>query len=566
MMKILSNTINICSKYKGSLFITIFCQFFVSLSELVGLGFLIPVVNVLVNNKIPEQFLNLVSNKTLFNFFNFENETDFFIFIILIFFILKFFLTIFSNYFKLNFIKNLNTSLATKLFSEYSSFKYENFLKKGSATIIRNINNEVPSFTGKVVNPLLNLFSDVLLMIFFISFLFYYDFNTTLILGIFLIIIISLVAGFSKKYLFFLGNKKIEFSNPKIQYVQELARGIQEIKIFNLENFFLNKFKFIEKKFNEALLKCDLIVSSPKYFIELFAITIILGILLHNSSDLNSDTLIKISIFVVALLKLMPASNRILISFQQLNFGKSSLNLILNEIKSLKKTQDKKKLLKFKTSIILKNINFKYQNTNNYIFKNLSLKIYHGDTVGILGDTGSGKSTLINIILGLISPHSGTIKIDDIIIKNNFNYLLADTTYIPQFPIILNDTIENNITLGKSNFQNMIKSSIRNSLLSKYINSLKKKQKTFLNDFGNNLSGGQKQRVAISRFFYFNNNFNIFDESTNALDAKTEEKVIKNLIKNKNKKTIIFISHNKKVFKNFDKIYEIRNKKLKRTK
>jgi ATP-binding cassette, subfamily B, bacterial PglK len=227
MMKILSNTINICSKYKGSLFITIFCQFFVSLSELVGLGFLIPVVNVLVNNKIPEQFLNLVSNKTLFNFFNFENETDFFIFIILIFFILKFFLTIFSNYFKLNFIKNLNTSLATKLFSEYSSFKYENFLKKGSATIIRNINNEVPSFTGKVVNPLLNLFSDVLLMIFFISFLFYYDFNTTLILGIFLIIIISLVAGFSKKYLFFLGNKKIEFSNPKIQYVQELARGIQ---------------------------------------------------------------------------------------------------------------------------------------------------------------------------------------------------------------------------------------------------------------------------------------------------------------------------------------------------
>jgi ATP-binding cassette, subfamily B, bacterial PglK len=317
---------------------------------------------------------------------------------------------------------------------------------------------------------------------------------------------------------------------------------------------------------NEALLKYDLIVSSPKYFIELFAITIILGILLHNSSDLNSDTLIKISIFVVALLKLMPASNRILISFQQLNFGKSSLNLILNEIKSLKKTQDKKKLLKFKTSIILKNINFKYQNTNNYIFKNLSLKIYHGDTVGILGDTGSGKSTLINIILGLISPHSGTIKIDDIIIKNNFNYLLADTTYIPQFPIILNDTIENNITLGKSNFQNMIKSSIRNSLLSKYINSLKKKQKTFLNDFGNNLSGGQKQRVAISRFFYFNNNFNIFDESTNALDAKTEEKVIKNLIKNKNKKTIIFISHNKKVFKNFDKIYEIRNKKLKRTK
>ena len=232
------------------------------------------------------------------------------------------------------------------------------------------------------------------------------------------------------------------------------------------------------------------------------------------------------------------------------------------------KTGSNENIFKNQNHLKLVDINFDYDDTkniNDFIIKNISLEIKKGELIGLFGDTGSGKSTLIDIISGLLNPNNGKILLNDINISNHVHEWRNRIGYVSQFTYLLNDTIEKNIAFGvdqKNIDKDKLLTSLKNSLIYDFVNSLKLKEKTIIGENGVSLSGGQKQRIGIARALYNNPEFLIFDESTNSLDEKTENEFMKNLLELKKEKSIIFVTHKLELLKNCDKILYLKNQKL----
>ena len=227
------------------------------------------------------------------------------------------------------------------------------------------------------------------------------------------------------------------------------------------------------------------------------------------------------------------------------------------------KNENKNKI-KFKKNILLKNINFKYK--NNFVLKNLNLRIKKNTFIVICGKSGSGKTTLANVLLGLLSPSKGNIFVDaNKIDKNNLRNFQNILSYVPQNVFLFNGSIQENISMENKN-ENVDKKKLNNviklSKLNEFIKNLRGKYKSKIGEDGINISGGQKQRIGIARALYRSPDIIILDESTNSLDKKTENEIIKYLKKLSNTKTVILISHNTEAIKHCDEIYELKNLKL----
>ena len=271
-------------------------------------------------------------------------------------------------------------------------------------------------------------------------------------------------------------------------------------------------------------------------------------------------------------MRFIPSASRIIGSLQLFRFASPTIDLILKENLLTKNLTDK--IIKDKTnigdhsfssSINLKNLSFKFENKNEFILKDINLEIKKNEIIGIYGVSGSGKSTIVDLISGLLSSTSGRITMDNEAIKKNIFSWRAKFGYVTQNTYLLDDTIKNNIVFGDtSNFDDSrFKNAIDLSQLSKFVNELPDNVETIVGERGVMLSGGQIQRIGIARAIYHQSDILIFDESTSALDFTTEQKIMDEIINLKNKKTIIIISHKISILKICDKIYELKDKNLK---
>ena len=297
-------------------------------------------------------------------------------------------------------------------------------------------------------------------------------------------------------------------------------------------------------------------------------LSLILKEMLDKSTNVTAEI---IGVFAVASVRFIPGASKIIGSFQQIRFGAPALNTILKENILKKKyydeylyKRDQNSIHKFKECIELKDISFAYKNKKeNIILENLNLTINKNEIIGILGPSGSGKSTIVDILSGLLLPTSGKIFLDGKIIDHNI-LIRGLFAYVPQNVYLLNDTIKNNIIFDTTDTVNeeKLKNSVRFSQLNEFLNSLPNNLNTFVGERGSMLSGGQVQRIGIARALYHQSEIIIFDESTNALDQKSEKKVIDEIKYLKKIKTIIIISHKESNLEICDRIYELRDKKL----
>ena len=564
------------SKNKNIFIVLCFMSLVGATLETISVGIIFPFLNLLTEAKDKSLFDNFQFDilEKFDNFFSINSNYNLEILsVILILFIVYFknIYLIVLNWITFKFSLNLENDLSKKLFNLYLHQPYDFFLNRNSSKLIININNEVQLIKSNIINPIFVLFVDFFTILLIITLL-------IIVNPISSISIFTLMSMASFLYVFFT-RKKINIisierqinESKRLKTLQHSLNGIKEIKIANSENFFSNIFKIHNEKTNNAKNLHEFLSIIPKYILEIFAVTCLFSafFLLFVYQNLEFNKVIPLlGLYGVAAFKVLPSVNRIIQAINIISFGQPSLNLVANELRNLKKeTQTLNKLKLDITSfkdLTIEKLNF-YYDKKKKIFHDLNLTINKGDIIGIIGESGSGKSTFVDLITGILKPISGNILVNKKKIHENLGDWQKLIGYVPQEIFILDDTILNNISYGKEIDDTDIRE-IKNLIklvdLEQTIIKLPNKYETSLKERGLGLSGGQKQRVGIARALFQKPSFIILDEATNALDKKLEFKIVNNIKKIK-EVTILLISHNIETIKSeCNKIIEIQNNKV----
>jgi ABC-type bacteriocin/lantibiotic exporter with double-glycine peptidase domain len=540
---------------------------------MISLGLLVPIIGLLNNETLANN--SLVSNiLTSLSFLLKKFNNNEILALIVLFFIIFIFKTIFFTVLiKLSskFSSNISFNLSSKIFENYLYQKYYFYLVRGSSKLIQNITNEISNLTNIYLASVLSLFNEILLLISISAVLIILSpisfFSIISVFFIFSFLFVYLIKKFLKKW----GYQRQNHQENSIKFLQEGMRGIKELRIYNIERNFLDYFKFHTKKYLKIEENINFISIIPKYYIELLGVisfVVVFRILFLNNYQ-YSEIILILGIFAASSLKILPSINKVINSIVKIKYSYSSVNLIYNEI-NLKKYFYVNKINKnitFKKNLTLQKVFFKHENKQSFLFRNINLKIPLNKIIGVFGESGSGKTTLIDLIIGFLKPNRGVIFADE---KNINKYLRSwqnNIGYVQQFSYFIEDSIKNNIILGIKNKSldiNRINECLKIVGLDKIIQKFPKNIETSISELGNNFSGGQRQRLSIARALYKDPSILVLDEATNSLDDKSENIIIKNIIKSKKKRTIIIVTHKEKLARYCDIVLEVNSQKIKK--
>lgn len=543
--------------------------------DTLGVVSILPFIAVLSNPQIIET--NIIM-KNIFEaslFFGVENNQEFFLFLGVIVFLLLIISLIFkaiTTYAQLRFVFMHEYSLSKRLIEGYLNQPYSWFLNHNSANLGKTILSEVNHIVTHAIYPMIELISKGTISISIIILL--------VLLNPQLAILVSLSLGGSyaiifylvKKYLHRIGQKRLKSNELRFTSINEAFNASKEIKIGSLEQVYIKFFSDNAKIYAKSLTSSQTINQIPRFILEIIAfggIMLIILYLMTQTGNFN-NSLPMIGLYVFAGYRLMPSLQIVYSSSTQISFIGPSLDALIKDLKNLKYHSSNKniKKLTFKKELCLREIYYSYPNESRTALKNIKLSIKTKNTIGIVGATGSGKTTLVDIILGLLTPQNGILEIDGkIISKKNLRSWQKIIGYVPQNIFLSDDTIANNIAFGNDpnnvNLKKIKKVSKIANLADFIENELPKKYQTFVGERGVRLSGGQLQRIGIARALYNDPQVLIFDEATSALDNITEQKVMKAINDLKNDMTIILIAHRLSTIKNCDNIFFLEKGELK---
>jgi len=541
----------------------IFLMLIASLIELFSLGTIIVIINT---------FLEIGKSANLQGGF-FENflkdfsksfSLESIIFLLLLAFSLRFLILIFASWKESKFIADLRGKLTLDLYQNFLLRDPINIFKKNSSEYIRNFNDEVNNvmlFYQSIIKVVL----DLIVLIGLLIFLFIYNYKITSIIVISLFIIGILYYSIVKNKL--VNWAKIAMVNRKkrIQFINETFAAIKEIKIFAIEKYFLERFRIQNTSLSKIFFKHYFIGGLPRHTLEyILFITIISLIFFLYLNNFSQSSIIQIlAVYTLVSFRITPIVSRILASSQNIRFTSPSFKKLYVEYKH--PIQPKKKITKnfrYNKNLTIRLKNFKNENSQVAILKDISINIPKGSKVGIVGPSGSGKSTIIDIICGFKKAKKNCIKVDGKCILDNINGWQTNIGYIPQDIVILNQSIKENILFGSSNkkYSNKkILDILKKVSLHQFIKKLPGGLSHIIKQDGKNISGGEKQRIAIARSLIKNPEIIVLDEATSGLDTFTEEKIYQ-MIK-KLRKTVIVVSHRINSLNFCDKIYHLKSGK-----
>lgn len=550
---------------RKKLHLIILLMLFATVFELCSLAILIPLVNFLTDTNFLENL-----NNFLISFFSFTELTKLEILKILL--ILIFSVFIFKNvflavyhWFETGTFVMFRANLGIRLFERYVNGKYKFFLEKNSAEISSNIIQETAIFGNFFMN-ICTLIIESLILLSSIFFLMLIDVKTTLVL-------ISFVSFFSflfyiifKKKIKNLGSERKIGEKKKYEAFQKALSSFKEIIIFNAQKYFEEKFSLKALKVAKIHHQFTFISRLPRLWLESVAILSFGIFFLMQPSNIEKNyTLGLSSIIILILIKILPSAHKIINATQYIKFSKDCIDNLFNEL-NLKKDLDldPKKSLDLKKTIEFKNVSFFYDDEKLDGIKNINLNFNKGDKIGIIGPTGSGKSTFINLLTGLVKPSAGNILIDGKHLENNIRLWLNSLGYVSQINHVFEGSLIENIALGinpKDVDKSKIEEVIELSCLKNFYKD-KKGDNFIIDENGKNISGGEKQRICIARALYKNPEILVLDEATSSLDVEVESQILNNILKNFDDKTIFFISHKTSALKNFNKILKIKDNQI----
>ena len=553
-------------------FITIIGTFL----ETLGIGIIFPILKIIVEG---EEFIkNYHTNYAYINHFieylsskNYIELISFLLFLVILVFFIKtiFFLYLVNKQTKLSHM--IEYKLAKTLFYHYLNQEYSFHLARNSSKLFSNITEEIKNFRLNLIDPFLIISTEIIFVFAIVTLLILIEPTATISVAIFIAVIAFIYVSFTKTKISKIASKRQIHEALKIQHLKQGLNGIKEIKISGKENIFLSIFNKHNLETVNSRVKLGIWTIIPRYLLEFLSvagISMLAIFFVNHGGDLKS-LLPTLGVFLAATFRLLPSTVKIVQLYGRIRFGTPSSNLLREELKQSKNRFHEKKLFQINNNfnfdkLSLKNISFKYPNSNKNVLNNITLDINKGDKIGIVGSSGSGKSTFIDLITGLIAPTEGQIYLNNNQVDLDNKYWFRKNSYTPQFIFLSDDTILKNIAFGieKNNLVlNNVKKASELAEIKDFVETLKLGLNTFIGEFGVRISGGQKQRIGIARSLYSNSEILILDESTSAIDLKTEEKIINN-INSLRDKTVVIVSHRISTLKNCNKLIEIKNGNL----
>ena len=554
---------------KRNLIIIFFVMFLNSMAEFITIGSIIPLLTLSVNpNKISEiNFLNFIQQ-----FSNIKEEYQFYFiaFLVLIVITLSGFIKVFVTKLVNYFTADLHQELGEKL---YRNIIYQDYSFHNNTNSSKLISSQTQQLEGAIV--CINLFLTICISLLAALGIMFslMVINLKIVLSIVSLFMIFYLGAsiYSNKFIHVYGKIIFKSRINIIKILQESLGFIRQVILDTSHELFLDEYKINNKNLARSNAKLSLRQKIPRYLLEVIVLSLIVFIVIFmyaNEIDFSSNIAI-FGAFLLGIQRLLPLCQSTYTQYYQIIAEKFNLYAVNSLLKKTEKseifTREKSKNnLYLKNNIRFENLSFSYK--ENKVLEKINFEIRRGDVIGIVGKTGAGKSTFIDLLLGLIEPSEGSIFIDQKKMNSSlFRKFRLSVSSVPQDFFLLDRSIEDNIVFGnyKKNINNKYLNNILElTLLKDFIDSLNNGLKTYVGEDGVKLSGGQKQRIAIARALYKKHSILILDEATSAVDSETESMILNNIIRNDPKKTIIMIAHRLQTLKNCDYILEIKNKKL----
>lgn len=542
-----------------------------SILEMFGVTAILPLISLAVNpNKIYENdFLYGISK-----YVRFSDSYSYFVFlsIMLIFiYFVKNMYVIWMNNNIYKFAYKNQKELACRLLTSYLRQPYSFFVNHNSADFIRNLNEDTIYFFETVIASLQFAAEIMVCAMLGITLL---VMDTTLTLGMIIILLLFFLIVFRKlkRNLEKKGTRCRGYRAEMNKWILQATGGIKETKILEKEQFFIEKYEGLYNYFAEDYRRYKMYAFLPRPLMEsvsVCALLLIVVIKIINGADMTVFVPI-LSVFAVAVFRMLPSFNRLATYVSQIMFNKASVEAIYNDLKEFEteeefSIEEKIKDIPFNNEIRLKDICFRYPDAEEDVVSDVELVIPKGKSVAFIGASGAGKTTLADIILGVLSAQKGNILVDGQPIDAMSREWHKKVGYIPQTIFLMDDTIRNNIAFGiessKIN-ESQLEKAIDGAQIKEFIDSLPEGLNTEIGERGVRLSGGQRQRIGIARALYFNPEILVLDEATSALDNDTESAVMEAIDNLAGTKTLLIIAHRLTTIKNCDIVYEIKDKKV----
>jgi ABC-type bacteriocin/lantibiotic exporter with double-glycine peptidase domain len=536
-----------------------------SLVEIVGISLIMPFIQMATDfSQIHEHSVY----QQIYTFLDFHKDFNFIIFFglsLIVFYVLR---TLFSLYYYKSiatFVRESYYSISTKLFKNYIGMRYRDYIERNSSHFVQAIVSEANNVSN-ILFSLVIIFGEIFIIILIYSVLLYVNWKLTLLITLFLAINILIMSQTV--------SKKIKNSGEIRAYEQRnfheiLGNAFGNFKMIKLqtdEKNMIDRFENSCRGVTKAYITSETLSHSPRLFLEAMGFVLVISIVLYWVVSYGSDVSAMmgvLTLFIVALYRLMPSFNRIVTNYNSFLFNKKALDLVGKDM-NIKTEMLGSEDIVFKREITVKNISFDYIK-DRATLKDINITIKKGEKVAFVGESGSGKSTLVDVIIGLLVPKDGYIMIDDIKLSpKNLQAWRKKIGYIPQDVYLFDATVAENVaftTRDKVDEERLVEV-LKEAEIYSFLKEHQDGIDTYVGEGGVKLSGGQKQRVAIARALYHKPEILVMDEATSALDDSTEKAIMKKIYEVGKDKTMIMIAHRLSTIEGCDRVYRVENGKV----
>lgn len=582
MLKILKKmNLLLDNRQKHTMIVLIVMMLVGGVLESLGISMLVPIISVVLDPSTVEKSTVL---SALYDGLAMESNAQFAVFLLLAFVgmtVVKNVYLFFQQKMQLKFVYTNQFSTSRRMMINFMKRPYEYYLNADTSVIQRNITSDVNNMYGLILSCL-QLFSECIVFVCLVVALFLYsDAMMIMVMAVLMVLLLFVIKKVLKPIMIRAGQENQEFYSGLYKWIEQSVMGIKEIKIGCKENYFINEYAKCGAGYVNAVQKYNLFNATPRLLIETVCITGMVGyfVLTLGQGTQLTELLPQLTALAAAAMRLLPSVNRInnyqtSISYFEPFFMGVSDNLqeeihdgkMIYDAEAYRKKQSVEKL-PLKENIRLEDITYKYPNTEKLIFDHAGMEIPIGASVGIVGVTGSGKTTIVDVLLGLLQMESGRILADGVDVSGRYEAWLKNIGYIPQTIFMIDDSIRKNVAFGvpeEEIDEEKVWRALEEAALDDFVRSLPEGLETGIGERGIRISGGQRQRISIARALYEDPEVLVLDEATSALDNDTEAAIMDSINRLHGKKTLVIIAHRLQTIEKCDMVYRVAAGKISR--